>query len=244
MENFVNSNGIKLWTDIRGNNVKGYVMLCNGGPGCCDYMLDVSQMMEDGYSVIRFEQRGCGRSDADENYDIGTALMDLETIRAFYHIDKWIIGGHSWGANLALFYALEYPQFVESVLYIAGNGLQRNREWSAAYHVRREEFGDEIQPEQIELNGEANRQGNQSYRQYIQRPTLYKDISKLTMRMLFMCAENDLRPNWPAEQIFNLVSNGKMVYIKGAGHYIWLSQKAEMERQLRSFLGLKTARLN
>jgi proline iminopeptidase len=39
-------------------------------------------------------------------YTIETCLTDLESVRAHYGIDRWIIGGHSWGADLALIYAL------------------------------------------------------------------------------------------------------------------------------------------
>ncbi len=44
LENYVPINGIKIWTDIRGN-ANRYIILCSGGPGCSDYMLPVSQMM-------------------------------------------------------------------------------------------------------------------------------------------------------------------------------------------------------
>jgi proline iminopeptidase len=58
-EKFVVSNGVRLWTVQTGHGFP--VMLCNGGAGCCDYLEPVAQMLEDVGSVIRFEQRGCGR---------------------------------------------------------------------------------------------------------------------------------------------------------------------------------------
>lgn len=85
LESYVPIDGIELWTDIRGNTNK-HVILCAGGPGCCDYLLPISKMLEDGYTVIRFEQRGCGRSGKDGNYDMFTAIRDMETIRAYYGI--------------------------------------------------------------------------------------------------------------------------------------------------------------
>ena len=35
-EQFVDSGGAKLWTISAGNGVP--IVLCNGGPGCCDYL--------------------------------------------------------------------------------------------------------------------------------------------------------------------------------------------------------------
>ncbi len=119
MENFIENDGVKLWTKITGNNEGNYIMLCNGGPGSPDYLAPVAQMIDDMANIIRFEQRACGRSTIDYNCDINTTISDLEHIRKFYGISKWIIGGHSWGANLALAYALKYPEKTQHFSYTA-----------------------------------------------------------------------------------------------------------------------------
>lgn len=239
MEAFVESNGVKIWTDARGQNKKGSVLLCNGGPGCCDYLRPVSEMLEDAYRVIRFEQRGCGRSQADGRYDIDTALMDLEAIRRYYQIDKWVVGGHSWGANLALFYALAHSDRTTAVLYMAGNGLQRSREWSAAYHANRDKFGEEMPEMPYPGNDAVNRAGNADYQKRIESPTLFRDIARLPMDILFLCAELDVRPNWPAEQLCCLAPKGRLALIPNAAHYLWLRQPQAVRTQLRRFLGLQ-----
>ena len=164
MEQFVTSGGASLWTDAQGTARKGTVLLCSGGPGCCDYLRPVSEMLEDAYRVIRFEQRGCGRSTADGRYDLQTALRDMEAIREAYGLDRWIVGGHSWGADLSLIYALEYPNRAAAALFMAGMGLQRNREWSAAYHANKDACGEAMPPMDYPANMEVNRQGNDSSR--------------------------------------------------------------------------------
>jgi hypothetical protein len=42
---FVNSNGVRLWTISQG--VGSPVLLCNGGPGCCDYLAPMAQMLQE-----------------------------------------------------------------------------------------------------------------------------------------------------------------------------------------------------
>ncbi len=96
-ESFVASNGASIWTIQTGQGFP--VMLCNGGAGCCDYLEPVAKMLDDMTKVFRFEQRGCGRSDPAGPYDIETCVADLEAIRNYYNVDRWIIGGHSWGAD-------------------------------------------------------------------------------------------------------------------------------------------------
>ena len=85
----------------------------------CDYLEPVAKMLDDMTKVIRFEQRGCGRSDPSGPYDIETCLADLENIRNYYNVDRWIIGGHSWGADLALVYALEHSSQVSGLMCIS-----------------------------------------------------------------------------------------------------------------------------
>ena len=53
---------------------------------------------------------------AHSPYNIETCLIDLENIRNYYKVDHWIIGGHSWGADLALIYASEYTPHVAGLI--------------------------------------------------------------------------------------------------------------------------------
>ena len=68
-ESFVVSDGASIWTIRSGEGPP--VMLCNGGAGCCDYLAPVAGMLDDMAQVIRFEQRGCGRSQHAPPYTIG-----------------------------------------------------------------------------------------------------------------------------------------------------------------------------
>jgi proline iminopeptidase len=240
MENYVFASGGRIWTDMNGHGQK-YVLLCSGGPGLCDYMRPVSQMIEDGYAVIRFEQRGCGRSSKDGKYDLQTAVSDMEAIRASYGISSWTVGGHSWGANLSLAYAIAHPDRTDALLYLAGNGVQRDKDWLEQYHLSRDKFGEAMPPMPVEPNKDVNAQCNQSWYEYIHTPSLYKDISKLGMPALVMCASKDVRPNWPALQVHALLQNAELVMIDGAAHYIWLTHAAEMKEKLRAFLELPVA---
>ncbi len=70
-------------------------MLCNGGPGCPDYLGPVAGMVDNVAQVIRFEERGCGRSDAGPPYSIEASVEDLEAVRQHYNITRWVVGGHS-----------------------------------------------------------------------------------------------------------------------------------------------------
>lgn len=237
MENYVPSKdeNVSLWTEITGEAKHNHVMLCNGGPGSPDYLASMAEMMDDSTSVIRFEQRACGRSTMNDQCDVATTISDLECIRNYYHIKKWIVGGHSWGANLALAYALRHPERVMGLIYCSGNGVQRNREWSEAYHKNRDTFGERMPVMNYPGNDEVNKLGNKSWQEYIQDPLLLKKISQLDIPTLFLYGSRDIRPSWPAEQISNLMPNSQFTMIKDAEHYIWLTHYDEMKSILHNF---------
>ena len=230
---YILSHNAQIWTATQGKDIP--VLLCNGGPGCADYLGPVATMIDDIAQVIRFEQRGCGRSEHIPPYDLETCIFDLESIRKHYGINKWIVGGPSWGANLALAYALEYPENVLGLLYIAGNGIQNDREWSQEYHRNQADKGETSPSEAKAGNDEVNRQGNASWFRYIKSPDLLRRISELTIPAVFIHGTADIRPGWSAEQIAKLMSNAVYETID-AEHYIWLFSPDKLKHSLRRFI--------
>ena len=53
-------------------------------------------------------------------------ITDLDGLRTHFGYPRWIAGGHSFGADLALRYALRYPHRVTGLVYICGTGLEWN----------------------------------------------------------------------------------------------------------------------
>ena len=233
-EAFVDNDGVRLWTVSQG--VGHPVMLCNGGAGCCDYLGPVAAMIDDLAKVIRFEQRGCGRSQPIPPYNIETCLIDLENIRNHYEIDRWIIGGHSWGADLALIYALEYTPHVAGLICIAGGRIRNDREWHSEYERRMEQEGEHLPHFDYPPNYEVNEQLSRSWKAYIQNPTLLRTISSLRVPALIVYGDKDIRPSWPVEQVANLLSNAHFELIEGAEHVIWFSHPNELRSILRNYI--------
>ncbi len=61
------------------------------------------------------------------------SVADLEAVRDAFGVEDWIVGGHSWGASLALQYALTHPDRTRALLYISGTGI--GQAWNRAYHL-------------------------------------------------------------------------------------------------------------
>jgi proline iminopeptidase len=114
--------GATLWTASGGAGLPA--VLCHGGPGLSDNLGPVAAMVEDLARVHRYDQRGSGRSRSSGPFDVESFVADLEALRRHWGHDRWLVGGHSWGANLALFYALQHPDRTLGVIYLAGTGLR------------------------------------------------------------------------------------------------------------------------
>ena len=113
--------GAELWTTVSG--IGPPVVCLHGGPGLWDYLESLSTLLDDQFTVIRFDQRGCGRSTADDGpFTIEQAVDDLDQVRAALGFDRWAVAGHSWGAELALRYAARHQDRTVAVAYIAGVG--------------------------------------------------------------------------------------------------------------------------
>jgi proline iminopeptidase len=90
--------------------------------------------------VVIFDQRGAGRSrPLGELRDNTTPhlVSDIETLRRFLGIERWLLFGGSWGSTLALAYAQAHPDRVAGcVLRGVFLGRQRRGEWFL-YGLRR-----------------------------------------------------------------------------------------------------------
>jgi len=138
------------------------LVLCHGGPGLWDYFDDLAHELEDLVTVVRWDQRGCGRStDGKEPHSVARYVEDLDTVRATLDLDRWIVGGHSWGAALALQYVFAHADRADALVYVSGTGI--GQKWHDAFRdERRRRLGDDFDRwlglAQRDRNGDEDRE--------------------------------------------------------------------------------------
>lgn len=126
--------GQQLYWEVSGNPQGKPVVFLHGGPGGGTAPLHRRFFDPAAYRIVLFDQRGCGRSrphvadGADLSVNTTDHLAaDIERLRAFLEVDRWMVFGGSWGSTLALAYAQRYPERVTE-LVLRGIFLLRRSE--------------------------------------------------------------------------------------------------------------------
>jgi proline iminopeptidase len=125
----------QIYVEECGNPNGVPIVFLHGGPGSGCRPMHRQFFNPDYYRIILLDQRGCGRSLPNGELQHNTAqylVNDLENIRQSLSIDKWILFGGSWGATLALIYAIQHPQHVAAMI-LRGTFLGREQDINWVY---------------------------------------------------------------------------------------------------------------
>jgi len=236
----------KIWSMSIGEGIP--IVCVSGGPGYPNYLLPVALMIEKGYKVILFDFRGCGRSEEVKKvkeskknsqsclYTYEMCFADIETVREFYQIKKWIMIGHSFGANMSLAYTTAYSDRVMGLVCLSGghfsNDINRCEEIHQKRHTERTPKFD------YSMNPTVNTEVNRSWADFTQSSMLLKNISSIPQPVIFLYGSNDIRSSWPIEQIANLVKDSHFIMIQGADHYPWMTHAETIKECIHLFLKL------
>jgi len=108
--------GARLYARVVGQGPA--VVVLHGGPDFDHgYLLPDLDRLKDGFRLIYYDQRGRGKS--AEHVQPGDVTLasdvdDLDKLRRHFRLDAPTLLGHSWGALLALEYAVRHPTRVSS----------------------------------------------------------------------------------------------------------------------------------
>src|SRR5512136_166207 len=117
--------GIQLNVKVIGH---GYpLVLMHGGPGADLYTLMSLKPLADQYTLVFYDHRCNGRS---EGADVSTMswenlTADADALREKLGFEKWAVLGHSFGGNVALEYALRYPNRLSHLVLLNTGGDHR-----------------------------------------------------------------------------------------------------------------------
>ncbi|MBK7859994.1 MAG: alpha/beta hydrolase [Archangiaceae bacterium] len=121
-EEHLEVDGAKLWVRTVGDPASGRApfLVMAGGPGMpSGYVGSAEQLASPDQAVIRFDQRGTGRSQVDavlpSKLTLDAQVADMEAVRERSGAAKLNLVGHSWGGLLCMAYAARHPDRVASL---------------------------------------------------------------------------------------------------------------------------------
>ena len=114
----VNVGNTALYVRVIGNGPP--IIVLHGGPDFDhSYLLPDLDRLKDTFRLIYYDQRGRGRSAnkvKPEDVSLKSDLEDLDQVRQHFGLESVALLGHSWGAVLALEYALRHPKRVSRLV--------------------------------------------------------------------------------------------------------------------------------
>ena len=127
------SDGHVMYWEQGGNPAGKPVLFLHGGPGAGAGAVHRRFFDPSIWRVIIFDQRGAGRSrplGSLANNNTPQLIEDIETLRKFLNMERFLLFGGSWGSTLALAYAQAYPEHVAgAVLRGIFLGREHEVEW-------------------------------------------------------------------------------------------------------------------
>lgn len=244
------------------------IVVLHGGPGVThDYLRPEWDRLAEFGRVVFYDQRGCGRS-APEMAGITRWEDHVEDLhRLIRHLapsEPVVLAGSSWGAHLALLYALQYPDRVRALVL---SGAPTWRWWSEPRQRARS-------PEELSRMEDSARamleRGEFPVSQPITPvtdPGLYGVDSAFAARFTEVCTASSVRRSLkrmpPLESLAELrtptllvrgdrtsptladgsdelagaLANASLVTIEGAGHDPWYNRPDEFFQNVLRFLG-------
>jgi proline iminopeptidase len=105
--------GHSIYYEEYGNPNGKPILFLHGGPGAGFSNSHKGFFDPKIFRVVFFDQRGSGKSipyAEIKNNDTDLLLSDIEALRVFLNIEKWLLFGGSWGSTLALLYGIKFPE--------------------------------------------------------------------------------------------------------------------------------------
>jgi pimeloyl-ACP methyl ester carboxylesterase len=121
---YVEIRGLRFHYREWGNQGQPVVLL--HGLASTSHIWDLTApLLQKEYRVLALDQRGHGKSDKpDEGYDFVSMTADLQAFCRYHGLQLPVVIGHSWGASVALEYAVANPEEVLGLVMVDGGYME------------------------------------------------------------------------------------------------------------------------
>lgn len=215
----------------KGNKEPLILLHGNGEDGT--YFKHQIDYFSESYRVIAPDTRGHGKSEwGTAPFTIKQFAIDLAGFMNRLQIDKAIILGFSDGANIAMEFALKYPQRVKALILNAGNlnpnGVKKAVQLpiELGYHIAT----------LFAKKSEGAKKNAQMLGLMVNEPNIKPaDLSKISVPTLVICGTKDMIKDSHTKEIARRIPKAKLVIIEG-NHFIANKKYITFNKEIEKFL--------
>ena len=223
-------------------NIKNYyiekgqgdiIIFLHGNNGDGNYFSHQTEYFSEKYRVIALDTRGHRKTPrGDKAFSLNTFADDLYVFMKDMNIEKANIVGFSDGANIAMLFALKYPECVKRLVLNGGNISPKGV---------LDELQNDITEEYKMLVLKADKTSEEKRIEemlsiMVNEPHIKPgELSKITAKTLVISGKYDLIKREHTELIYNSLPNAELVFLEG-GHLIAAENHEEFNRAVDEFL--------
>lgn len=222
---------ISLYYQEKGNKEPFILLHGNGEDG--SYFKNQIDYFCDRYRVIALDTRGHGKSPrGTAPFTIEQFSCDLYDFMEKMEIPSAILLGFSDGANIAMKFAIKYPDKVKALILNGGNLNPGGVKRSVQIPI---EIGYRIANRFASKSPDAKRNA-EMLGLMVNEPNIEpRELSKITAPTLVICGSSDMIKESHTRQIAQCIPNAKLSIIEG-DHFIANKRHAAFNREVDDFL--------
>ena len=209
------------------------LILLHGNGESCDYFEHQMPCFSTRFRVIAVDTRGHGQSPRGEkSFSIAQFAEDLHCFMDEQGIAKAILLGFSDGGNIALSFALKYPERVDKMIVDGANlfpsGVKSRYQWPIELGYRIAKL--------FAKKSEQARKNAEMLGLMVNEPHIDpKELSKLTMPVLVVAGTKDMIKASHTRLIYESLPNAKLEIIEG-DHFVANKRAEDFNAAVLKFL--------
>ena len=210
------------------------LILLHGNGESCDYFEHQIPYFSKDYRVIAIDTRGHGKSPRGEKpFTIKQFAEDLHDFMDEKGIGKAILLGFSDGGNIALEFALKYPEQVERLVLNGANlfpsGVKPLYQWPIEVGYRIAKL--------FSKKSEQAKQNAEMLGLMVNEPHIEpSELARLTMPVLVVAGTKDMIKDSHTRLIYKSLPNAQMEIIEG-NHFVANKNAGAFNSAVARFLG-------
>ncbi len=208
-------------------------ILLHGNGESSDYFKNQIEYFSDRYRMIAVDTRGHGKSPrGTEPFTITQFAEDLNELMIKLNISKAIILGFSDGANIAITFALKYPNKIKALILNGGNLNPKGVKRTVQIPI---EIGYKI-TKIFSKKSEEAKKNMELLGLMVNEPDINTDeLSSIHVPTLVIAGTKDMIKNSHTQKIAKSISNSQLSIIQG-DHFIASKESEKFNKAVETFL--------